>query len=209
MQQVLFRRLMQPASPADECEVVMKQPASGTAAYALYRRANGQLYQQALSNSAAKPGRHVQLLGYLWLGAANGDGKGACVLIGHQPQLVVNGLAPPLPAMTLEPGSLLSFRGGFWQVAVRWTPEVSEPPQHLRQKPCPICGCPLEAAPVVQCLCGRWTHLQNPASPSDPEALNCFLHAEKCQCQRKSSLTPLTEPELPDSLAAHASWDEW
>jgi hypothetical protein len=210
MEQYLIRRLMQPPAVADGCEVLMRQPASGTAVYALFRRANGELYQQPLGNDvASKADGGAQLLGYLWLAAASGDGKGACVFIGHQPQMVINGLTPPLPAMTLEPGALLSFRGGFWQVAVRWTPEVSEPPNQLRQKPCPICGCPLEAAPVVQCLCGRWTHLQNPELPDDPDALNCFLHAEKCQCQRTSSLTPHTEPELPASLVTQDSWAEW
>jgi hypothetical protein len=105
--------------------------------------------------------------------------------------------------------ALLSFGGDLWHFAVRWTPEVSRPPEHLLKKPCPVCGCPLEAAPAVQCLCGRWTHLQNPDVPDDPEALNCFLHAEKCQCQRKSSLAPLVEPELPESLASGNSQDEW
>jgi hypothetical protein len=104
---------------------------------------------------------------------------------------------------------LLAIDGEFWHFAIRWTPEVSQPPERLRQKPCPVCGCPLEAAPAVQCLCGRWTHLQNPNQPDDPEALNCFLHVEKCLCQRRPSLQPLTEPELPESLAASAPWNEF
>jgi hypothetical protein len=206
MKKNCFSPVMRESPPNQRARLRIPEPAAGSATFALVRRADGTLVDHP---GAYQPLGGSALLGYVRISNGGGETGSECVFVAHQPHLVVNGLTPPLPAMTLEPGALLSFRGDFWQYAIEWTPEVSEPPEHLRQKPCPVCGCPLEAAPAVQCLCGRWSHLQNPATPDDPEALNCFLHAEKCQCQRKSSLTPLVEPELPPSLTARASWDEW
>lgn len=211
MKKICLQPVMSESALDKSSGLRIPQPGAGDAAtFALERLAEGGLgHQRVAQPGAYRPAGNSVLLGYLRFSNGNGEGGSECVFVAHQPHIVVNGITPTFPAVTLEPGALLSFRGEFWHYAIEWTPEVSEPPGHLRQKPCPVCGCPLEAAPAVQCLCGRWSHLQNPEMPEDPEALNCFLHAERCQCQRKSSLTPLVEPELPSSLAANASWDEW
>ena len=210
MQENCLTRLRLAGEDSDRLELRIPQPKVGSAAYALIRNTHGELTNRPVSAPGpSDPGIEGELVGYLWLAGRESEAAGTCVLVAHDPRMVVGGMAPPLPAVVLDPGTLLSFGGDLCHFAVRWTPEVSRPPEHLLKKPCPVCGCPLEAAPAVQCLCGRWTHLQNPDVPDDPEALNCFLHAEKCQCQRKSSLAPLVEPELPESLASGNSQDEW
>jgi hypothetical protein len=96
-------------------------------------------------------------------------------------------------------------------VAQVWRPAAVEAPADLKDKPCPVCGGPLGAAPVIECACGRWVHLENPASPDDADALNCFLAAETCgECQRPAVLQAQAIPELPEKLACGSSdEDAW
>jgi hypothetical protein len=113
----------------------------------------------------------------------------------------INGSAP-LPSAVLEPGDLLAFGDRVWHVSSLWQPEPLDAPDELRDKPCPVCGGELGLAPVVQCGCGRWTHLENAAEPNDKDALNCFLAATTCGgCGRSAALEPQMFPEVPDVLA--------
>jgi hypothetical protein len=117
--------------------------------------------------------------------------------------LGLNNLPSCLPLAHLEPGDLLTLGNRLWMAASFWKPEPIDAPDELRDKPCPICGGPLGLAPVVECACGRWTHLENPSSPHDTAALNCFLAAGKCGgCGRTALLEPQVFPEIPDCLAS-------
>jgi hypothetical protein len=118
----------------------------------------------------------------------------------------INGLARPLPLIRLEPGSLFSVGQRFWWVTgVRKLDPQPAPPE-IADTLCPICGCKLSVAPVVQCLgqnCGRWTHLERPDEPSSEEALNCYLIADKCgDCLHPTTLDPVLSPEPPAQLFA-------
>jgi len=61
-------------------------------------------------------------------------------------------------------------------------------------------------APVVQCACGRWTHLERPEQPQSPDALNCYLAAGTCgDCGRAATLKPQIVPEPPEKLLPAAA----
>jgi hypothetical protein len=122
-------------------------------------------------------------------------------LITCSEQLAVNGL-PCLPLVALEPGDLLAIGERFWLISSLWQPEAVEAPAELRDKPCPVCGGELGLAPVVQCGCGRWAHLEKPSAPDDQDALNCYLAAGRCGgCGRVASLEPQIFPEVSHQLA--------
>ena len=116
----------------------------------------------------------------------------------------ING-ASPLAVTILEPGALLAIGDRFWLISSLWQPAAVEAPVDLRDKPCPVCGGELGIAPVVQCGCGRWTHLENAATPHNADALNCFMATDSCGgCGRPALLEPQMFPEVPDRLV-----DEW
>lgn len=116
----------------------------------------------------------------------------------------VNGVARPLPLIRLAPGSLFSVGQRFWWVTGVMKPDPQPAPPEIADTLCPICGCKLSAAPVVQCLgpnCGRWTHLERPDEPGSEEALNCYLMADKCgDCLQPNTLDPVLVPEPPAQL---------
>jgi hypothetical protein len=119
--------------------------------------------------------------------------------------MCANGVAlngsSPLPAVVVEPGALLAIGDLFWQIASLWQPEPVETPAELRDKPCPVCGGELGLAQVVQCGCGRWTHLENASAPNDKDALNCFIAAGACGgCGRSAVLEPQISPEISDRI---------
>jgi hypothetical protein len=125
-------------------------------------------------------------------------------------ELGVNGISPPLPVMRLEPGALLSVGDRFWMVSVLWQPAAVDAPDELRDKSCPVCGGELQVAPVVQCVCGRWMHLERPEEPSDPNALNCYLVSDTCgNCGRPTSLSPQVLPEISERLLPPTDEDDW
>jgi hypothetical protein len=132
----------------------------------------------------------------------NASGAGAgWILIACSMQLAVNGQSPVLPATVLELGDLLTIGEQGWMVSSLWQPRPMDAPDELRTKPCPVCGGALGTAPVVECACGRWSHLENAANIDDPNALNCFLQAGQCgECGRRASLDPQIVPEVPDSM---------
>ncbi len=113
----------------------------------------------------------------------------------------LNGLTPPLAVTIIEPGELLTIGDRCWLISSLWQPEPVEAPAELRDKPCPVCGGELGRAPVVQCGCGRWMHLENPSAPYDKEALNCYMSAGTCGgCGRRATLEPQMFPEVSDRL---------
>ena len=117
-------------------------------------------------------------------------------------ELGLNNLPMCLPLANLESGDLLSLGNRFWMAASLWTPEPVDAPDELRDKPCPVCGGQLGLAQVVECACGRWTHLETPSSPHDTASLNCYLAAGKCGgCGRPALLEPQVFPEISDYLA--------
>lgn len=138
-----------------------------------------------------------------WLRVGLVDGEPAWELIPRTGTLGLNHLPACLPLAKLEPGDLLTLGDRLWMAASLWTPEPVVAPDTLRDKPCPICGGQLGLAQVVECVCGRWTHLENPSSPNDAAALNCFLAAGRCgHCGRPAILEPQLFPEVADCLIA-------
>lgn len=125
-------------------------------------------------------------------------------------RLGINGVTPPLPAVLLQPGTLLSLADEFWIVSSLWSPEPIDAPPDLAEKECPVCGLELKCSPVAACLCGNYMHLESPNQPDDPEALNCYLTKGICgSCQRPTSLEPQTVPEIPETLLAFEVDDDW
>jgi len=170
--------------------------------YALAARGDGSLALLPLSGESL-PGeggdssaRAVALL------RATGSGADSVWhLIARDGDLAVNGLCPPLPLMRLDPGAILSLGRCCWLVATIWEPKPVAAPAELADKPCPVCGGPLKLAPVVQCVCGRWTHLERPDEPRSPDALNCYLVSGACGgCGRAATLEPQISPEPPQKL---------
>ena len=114
----------------------------------------------------------------------------------------VNGI-PVLPIAALEPGSLIAAGRKRWLVASLWKPAPRPAPEAVKDVDCPVCGAPLSVAPVVQCPCGRYMHLERPDQPDDPQALNCYLLAGSCGvCGRTSNLEPSLLPVPDDTLVA-------
>ena len=128
--------------------------------------------------------------------------EAAWVMVVRSSDVTLNGVGPPLPAAVLEPGGLLAVGDRYWLISSLWKPELESASDELRDKPCPVCGLELRLAPVVQCGCGRWTHLENPSVPNDPNALNCYLASGTCGgCHRVASLEPQEFPALSDRFA--------
>jgi hypothetical protein len=135
------------------------------------------------------------------LRAAGSSADRAWCLIARDGHLAVNGLCPPLPLMRLDPGAIVSLGRHCWLVTTVWAPKPDAAPADLADKPCPVCGGPLRLAPVVQCVCGRWTHLERPDEPRSPDALNCYLVSGACgACGRSATLEPQISPEPPQKL---------
>ncbi len=138
-------------------------------------------------------------------------GKSSWYLVPLSDELAVNGVAPLLSICRIEPGSLIAYRDWCWFAAQRLAPTPVEAPADMAEKTCPVCDGELKLAPVVQCTCGRWTHLERPDVPEDPEALNCFLSARQCGlCHKPASLKPVLVPEpsarLLPPLSSEDTW---
>lgn len=123
------------------------------------------------------------------------------ILVACSRRLGLNGQTPVLPVAAIDLGDLLTLGEHGWMIGSLWRPEPVDPPDNLRHTPCPVCGGELGMTRVVQCACGRWSHLENPADANDPQALNCFLKAGLCgECGRRASLEAQLVPEVPASL---------
>jgi hypothetical protein len=124
------------------------------------------------------------------------------LLLRRDRELQVNGV-PVLPLATLEPGSLIAAGRRRWLVTSLWRPLPFPAPDAVKDVDCPVCGAPLSAAPVIQCPCGRYMHLENPDQPDDAQALNCYLLAGTCgMCGRPSNLDPSLLPSPDETLVS-------
>ena len=136
-------------------------------------------------------------------------GEPAWFLAAKTPALALNGVTPLLPLVQLTPGDVISVSRQAWFVTRRWTPTPVTAPDAVAHKPCPVCGVELSLAPVVQCPCGRWSHLERPEAPDNADVLNCFLLSKTCGgCQRPTTLEPQLIPEPPEVLRALELDDE-
>ena len=124
------------------------------------------------------------------------------LLLRRERTLQVNGI-PVLPLATLEPGSMIAVDRRRWLVTSLWKPAPHPAPDAVKEVDCPVCGAPLSVAPVVQCPCGRYMHLEKPDQPDDSQALNCYLLAGTCGvCGRASNLEPSLLPVPDETLVA-------
>jgi hypothetical protein len=111
-----------------------------------------------------------------------------------------NGIRP-LSLAIIEPGDVLAFENQRWLTTELWRPIPAPAPQAVAEKECSVCAGPMKLAPVIQCPCGRYYHLEHPDNPDDPQALNCYLTAGMCGlCERKPSLDPQFLPLPPEEL---------
>lgn len=115
------------------------------------------------------------------------------------PALTINGLAP-LPLAALEAGDLLAVGPQHWFVAALWIVQPQPAPDSLADRPCPVCGGALSLAPVCQCPCGRYYHLEKPGASDDEDALNCYLAGPCGLCGREPTLDPQLLPDPPERL---------
>lgn len=120
-------------------------------------------------------------------------------LIPRDRSLLVDG-ATPLPVAAVNPGSLLAVGRAGWLVTTRWQAVPGPAPAGVAERNCPVCGGPLKLASVVQCLCGRWYHLEKPGAAEGEAVLNCLLAGPCGLCNREPSLEPVLYPEPPDKL---------
>ncbi len=115
-------------------------------------------------------------------------------------EVLHNGIRP-LAIAIIEPGDVLALGEECWFASELWRPAPVPAPENIAEKECSVCGGPLKLAPVIQCPCGRYYHLEHPETPDDPQALNCYLTAGMCGlCERKPSLEPQFLPTPPEEL---------
>lgn len=148
---------------------------------------------------AAKVGRKPhRIASLLFRQAANENSQ--WLLTPLSDQVIHNGIRPFTLAV-LEPGDVLACQNQSWLTSELWRPTPSQAPEAVAEKECSVCGGPLNLAPVIQCPCGRYYHLEKPETPDDPQALNCYLTAGMCGlCERKPSLDPQFLPIPPEEL---------
>ena len=155
-----------------------------------------------LSADASVP-EGERVANFLYRDAANGNSQ--WFLSAMSSRLMHNGVRP-LPLAIVEPGDLLAVDDRRWLVTELWQPVPAPAPERIAEKECSVCGGRLKLAPVIQCPCGRYYHLEHPESPGDPQALNCYLTAGMCGlCERKPSLTPQFLPPPPEELIPQES----
>jgi len=151
----------------------------------------------------ASPGkklrRRTPRLGSLFY-RESASGNSQWLLAPMSDRLIHNGIRP-LPLAILEPGDVLACDEKSWLTSELWRPAPAAAPKNIGEKECSVCGGPLHFAPVIQCPCGRFYHLERPEDPDDPQALNCYLTAGMCGlCERKPSLDPQFLPIPPEEL---------
>lgn len=139
-----------------------------------------------------------QIASLLYRPSANGNSL--WLLTPLSDHVIHNGIRP-LSLAILEPGDVLAFEHRSWLTSELWQPTPGPAPASVAEKECSVCGGPLHLAPVIQCPCGRYYHLERPETPEDPQALNCYLTAGMCGlCERKPSLDPQFLPVPPAEL---------
>lgn len=205
MKALQFTSVMRDANRADAESTAIREWANASASYALSLHENGGLAATRLEHGERAP------IADRSIGAVVGFARHCCnardpvwVFVVCASNVALNG-SSPLAVALVEPGGLLAIGDRCWLISSLWQPEPVDAPAELRDKPCPVCGGDLGLAPVVQCGCGRWTHLENAAAPHDKDALNCFIAPGTCGgCGRPALLKPQLFPEVSDRLA-----DEW
>jgi len=120
-------------------------------------------------------------------------------LIPRSAMVSINGVQP-FPLAALDRGVLLTFGGHRWLVASQWAPTPCPAPQSVANRDCPVCGGALSLAPVIQCPCGRYYHLENPGDADNPGLLNCYLSGACGMCGREPSLKPQLLPTPDEKL---------
>jgi hypothetical protein len=153
----------------------------------------------AASGESGSPGR-LSLVAEL-LGQA-AQANPSWWLVPRSPALLINGMRP-LPLASLQAGDLLAAGAGSWLVTSQWSPEPLPAPAELADRPCPVCGGALRLAPVCQCPCGRFYHLESPAAKDGDQLLNCYLAGPCGLCGRLPTLEPVLLLEPPEKL-----WDQ-
>lgn len=195
MHQLTLLPTCQDANPHGErpCDVSIDYTADQKAAFSV-RLDNGQL---AVSMTCERKGRGDQIARFCYQPI---DGGGEWFIVDPTHQFSIND-QPTLGIQRFAPGDLLGRGLQSWFVTQRVSPQPIEAPASIREKICPMCGDKLGAAPVVECSCGRFLHLENPADPADEAALNCFLVARVCgSCGQPTTLEPRLVPEPPPQL---------
>jgi len=132
-----------------------------------------------------------------------GSDKTVWWLIPRSRLLIVNGIRP-MPLVALERGDLLAHGTHHWMVASLWVPVPITAPKSVAKRECPVCGAQLDMAPVLQCSCGRYYHLEDPDDPENPKKLNCYLASPCGLCRREPALEPRLVPEPDEKLDAMA-----
>jgi len=122
-----------------------------------------------------------------------------CYLVPRDQALFLDGVKP-LPLAALTPGSLLSLGPRRWLVTMRCQPKPAPASAELAERKCPVCGGELKLAPIVQCPCGRYYHLEKPDAGAGEDVLNCYLASACGLCNRPPSLAPVLVPEPPEKL---------
>jgi hypothetical protein len=138
-----------------------------------------------------EPAAGQTLLGLLHFPRA--DSESNCSFLCCHPAVTLDDRSPPLSLTTLSAGSILSVGEREWVVVHAWKATPGAAPAVYRDELCPVCSAPLSMAPVVQCYCGKFVHLQtaHDESPAD-DLLDCFLSAGRCNC----GIEPTLEPQL-------------
>ena len=145
------------------------------------------------------------LLGLLHFPRAAAESN--CYFLCSHPAVTVDDRSPPLSLTALDAGSILSVGERMWLVVHAWKATPGEAPASCQEELCPVCSAPLSLAPVVQCYCGKFVHLQTAHDKSQADdLLSCFLSAGRCNCGIEPTLEPQLLPaRLQDLLEAHTS----
>lgn len=170
---------------ADECREKPAEIVLDAEGHARRVSSKGMLNHQRLATITCRPGAI--------------EGEYSWWLVPRSPQLLLDG-SPALPLAALDGGMLLMHGGQRWWLSSVWTPRPRPAPASVAKRNCPVCGGELELAPVLQCPCGRYYHLEDPDRRNDPQLLNCYLSGPCGLCAHEPSLEPALLPDPGEAL---------
>lgn len=169
----------------------------GSHLHALWRDAEGNLSVHA---DREKPKLSTATLIGKLASRSTAESSPTWWLIPVSPVLSIDGVRP-LPLAAIEPGVIFADGAFRWLVTSLWTPTPKPAPESVSDRECPVCGGELNLVPVVECACGRFYHLEDPARPDDQSLLNCYLSGGQCGlCERVPSLEPAFMPQPNEAL---------
>jgi hypothetical protein len=213
MQQIVLVPLNKRSTVEDrdsEELLMLAERATAQSDYVLLVAREGSLAVEQADAATRREEQEEQCRRVATLKLAGAGAEKAWYLIPQDDELAVNGFCPPLPLVRLDEGDFLTWGPRAWLVAAYWRPGPGPAPAELAEKRCPVCGGELRLAPVVQCACGTWKHLERPDEPESKDALNCYLAGGKCACGRQPVMRPEISTELPEKLLAGAEQDaDW